>query len=597
MPPLFVFPDTNFFLHFKHPADAPWAELGESSDVRVVVPTTIQEEVDKKKHELSGRPKARARDMAAILTTSVLSDRTHVFKEANPRVVLEHFERPGSFQVPAGLSADAWGDDAFVADVLAFMEAMPDARVVLISNDGGALRTAKRFGVPLHYANGPKWDLPLEADPRDKELAELRRANAELSRTGPTIQAHFASMDKSGRVETTRTACRPLDEAETELLIGELMARHPRQDRFDAPHGVDAPSVVNSTLPADSGSVEWLAPANDSIQSYLTAYDAWMDQARTLLMSLPGALEVAESRISLTLVLENVGVEPGINVIVSFGTTPGLLLRFPAMDEEVDAVSVAVKHRPVATLKAPPSPPAWRKVVRVPPASITSGNQLTALRRAADLAVSSGPAGLNMHELARQHGQLLRLDGHSATAQAMAAAGMFGPSHMSDLARLTAASSIADKAQLLGILGQPPSFLRPLDHIQSLNPGAYGVATPVPPVMADIAFRLPTPPDPYTFYFDEGRRGWDLAYVSFECKEFRHRGDPKEFQFEVFFEEGTVQKGGELKIEVHARNLRNPVRCKVAVVRKVTDRDIMSDARVALGLQGPAHGGEASHPS
>lgn len=597
MSPLFVFPDTNFFLHFKHPADAPWAELGGSSDVRVVVPRTIQDEIDKKKHELSGRPKARARDMAAILTTSVLNDRTHVFREANPRVILEHFERPGSFQVPASLSPDAWGDDAFVADVLAFMEARPDARVVLLSNDGGALMTAKRFGVPFHHAVGPKWDMPFEADPRDKELAELRRANAELSRTGPTIKVHFASLDKSGKVETSRTACRPLDGAETELLIGELMARHPRQERFDAPHGVNASSVVNTTIPAGSGSIELLAPTDDAVQGYLSAYDAWIGQARTLLMSLPGALETAESRVGLTLVLENVGVEPGINVTVSFGTTPGLLLRFPAKDEKVDAVPVALKERPVPSLKAAPLPPAWRKVVRAPHASTTSGKQLPALGRNADLAVLSGLAGMNMHDLARQHEQLLGFPGHSTTAQAMAAAEIFGRSNMSDAFRLTTASGIADKALLRGILDQPPSFLGRFDHLHSLDPGAYGVAMPVPPVMADLPFRLPEPPDPYTFYFNKGRWGWDLAHVSFECKEFRHRGEQEEFLFEVFFKEGAVQRGGELNVEVHGRNLRDPVRCKVAVVRKVTDRDIMSDARLALGLQSPDHGGEASHPS
>lgn len=87
-----------------------------------------------------------------------------------------------------------------------------------------------------------------------------------------------------------------------------------------------------------------------------------------------------------------------------------------------------------------------------------------------------------------------------------------------------------------------------------------------------------------TFYFKDGRKGSMEPLISFECEEYRHRGDSENFHFEVWVEQGTQFSGGCVMVKIHARNLRDPVRHRLPVAQSITYADTLEAARAALGL-------------
>lgn len=65
---------------------------------------------------------------------------------------------------------------------------------------------------------------------------------------------------------------------------------------------------------------------------------------------------------------------------------------------------------------------------------------------------------------------------------------------------------------------------------------------------------------------------------------YRHRGDPENFHFEVWVEQGKQFSGGCVMVEIHARNLRDLVRHRLPVAQSITYADTLEAVRAALGL-------------
>jgi predicted ribonuclease YlaK len=86
---LIFFVDTNFFLQCRDPRQLPWADVADGNDVVVLIPRTVQKEVDQKKQGGNSRRAKRARK-ASSLFREVLGalELRKVVREAGPRVEL-----------------------------------------------------------------------------------------------------------------------------------------------------------------------------------------------------------------------------------------------------------------------------------------------------------------------------------------------------------------------------------------------------------------------------------------------------------------------------------------------------------------------------
>jgi hypothetical protein len=549
---MIVVPDTNFFLHYKAPAEIPWADLTTASEVRVVVTRTIQSEIDKKKHELRGRAGERARKFSTLLHEIINAGTPTVVREGKPRVTVELFLRPKGFVPPLGLSDATWGDDAFVADVIALQagETGLGCEVLLLSADGGPLITARQHGVRYRSLTTLDWALPEENDGKDKEIAALKGKVEELKRTGPAIDARFAIPQGRATIELHSTYYRPLGVATTEALLDELQRANPRVTDFGAPPQPEP--TPNPSAGFDIASLadpfEWRPPYENAISAYRKEYDAWIGEARKLLLSLPQAMSVSERCAMLTFTMSNTGVEPARGVVVRFQASEGLTLRFPDREDTEAAIKVNDKPKEGAArmqFRGAPKPPEWTRVRQQRPVILRHGSD------------AASPLALSV-----QH--------HQTLSDRIA----------EDVRRRFDVVSEARRS-LDAFSKSSPGLFSAYDHLRSDIYGSTSPALPLPPMIPryDIQGR-----DPEVFYFKDGRRGQSAKLISFECDVFRHMSPDKEFCFEVCFQEGSTVAGGEVRVEVQAENLRNPYIGKVVVKRTTDDMDTLKEARIAIGL-------------
>ena len=87
MPTLYLFADSNLFLHYKPLNQIDWSTLSDFDDIEVVVCRTVQREIDALKDGREGRRSDRARRVASTLL-EIAQHGPQEHRAASPRVVL-----------------------------------------------------------------------------------------------------------------------------------------------------------------------------------------------------------------------------------------------------------------------------------------------------------------------------------------------------------------------------------------------------------------------------------------------------------------------------------------------------------------------------
>lgn len=364
---MILFPDTNFFLQFRDPAEIPWADVGAGGDVTLMVCRAVQSEIDDLKGNDNARRAARARKVSAQFRTIVLSNSPLALREANPRVVLEFAPRP-DFDVS---SAPPFSkiDHQIVAEALA-AAALLGGQSALLTDDTGMMLTAKDRG--LTFVPTPEgWRLPPEKDERDKQMDELKAQVARLSRNVPELTVEVTSKEQpvTAPMIVRRIDYRPLSQALIEELTGVLEERFPMKTDCSREADInvaiaEATRFVNqrtiaglmaSDLVSSLGAEEWKPPSENSIENYHGAYAKWLGEARLFLANLHTALPGRSGQTPLSFSLRNGGTVPADQVRVDIEALGGLLLaRRPKKDAAVP---------PPVALPAAPEAPAWKAVM------------------------------------------------------------------------------------------------------------------------------------------------------------------------------------------------------------------------------------------
>src|SRR4051812_29587906 len=84
-----LFVDTNFFLQLKEPESLPWADIFSRPELLVMIPRTVQTEIDRLKQDGNSRRSKRARKASSFLRQLVQSPGVGlVVRESNPRVLV-----------------------------------------------------------------------------------------------------------------------------------------------------------------------------------------------------------------------------------------------------------------------------------------------------------------------------------------------------------------------------------------------------------------------------------------------------------------------------------------------------------------------------
>jgi hypothetical protein len=232
---MILFPDTNFFLQFRDPAELPWREIvGDVEELRLLVCRTVQSEIDRLKGDGRDRRAERARKASSRFRDIISRRAPLVLRERGPRIMLDLAPRvrPG-YPHPETLDRTI-SDDWIVAETMAYATETGEA-VALLTADTGPMMTARDHDLTC-YPLRDSWRLLKEADDRDKQIKELTRQLAELKRTAPELVVIAATGEGPllGPLTVTLVEHPALAPDVVDRLIEWLRGRYPMETDFSA---------------------------------------------------------------------------------------------------------------------------------------------------------------------------------------------------------------------------------------------------------------------------------------------------------------------------------------------------------------------------
>lgn len=228
MSTVYLFADSNLFLHYKPLHEIDWSKLGDFDEIEVVVCPTVQREIDVLKDRREGRRSDRARRAASTLL-EIAQHGPKKYRTASPRVTLNLYGTSQPKQDLANELDYSQNDDRIIGHLAQFKDENPSADARLLTRDSGPVLRAITLCLP--YAVIPDdWRLAPEPDLRDREIQELKRQLGELQTQEPRF--HFSCDqqvdERSGRIEIAYERFRPLTEVERGDLLEDLLEEYPR---------------------------------------------------------------------------------------------------------------------------------------------------------------------------------------------------------------------------------------------------------------------------------------------------------------------------------------------------------------------------------
>ena len=321
--------DTNLF-HECLSLDAqdfPWADLGEFDAIELLVPDTVQSELDRQKKDT--RPRVRRRAVQAVAWFRDMlrgAARQHVFRDQGPRVVMRVTAQAPSAAHPDLLDF-AVDDDRIVGVAVALKQADPARDLRVLSHDTRPLAKADALGLPFEFIPD-SWIREPVADDNEREIARLRAVVAELQSSHPALElAALGAVDKV--LSLAREAYGDLSEQEA----AEMRAR--LSERFAAP-AIEAEAAREANTPRPDPfrrkDMTRVLPTPQAIKRYRDhTHPAWIDSCFAHVAGVPTVANALIAPPTVTVTLDNNGYRPAENVRVRF-TARGPFLVAPARD-------------------------------------------------------------------------------------------------------------------------------------------------------------------------------------------------------------------------------------------------------------------------
>jgi hypothetical protein len=331
---LYLFPDTNIFLHCKPLDQVSWSALGEWDQIEILLTRPVATEIDELKGKGSSRRTSRARDASSLIRKLLDAEGERQTLRRQPLVELCLRQKLRRDESVSGDLNYEERDDQLVGIALGFQKSNPDTEVWLLTNDTGPMASAKVVG--LKYREVPEiWLLPSETDEAEKQINALKARIAQLESSEPSFDVKF----QYAKEQMSLTVFQPLSRQERDELLARLAARFPKCSDF-------GPSEVQERIPERNkalgilgiGLKEVFHPVTENEKDkYLRAYAKWEQRCAERLSNLPSLLHESLNWPKIIVRIENIGSRPADDTLVTVDVVHGSLLLCPPKGQEDEA--------------------------------------------------------------------------------------------------------------------------------------------------------------------------------------------------------------------------------------------------------------------
>ena len=371
--PLIVFPDTNFFIECKVPAECRWKDITDAHEITLLVCRGVRRELDRLKGAAKGRKQERARKVSAQLRNVDVGGSPLVLRESQPRVTLAPAPIVARLTSPPIELDPEHPDDRIICDILAQVAASPNLTPAFLTDDGNAAATGRHVGLQVFYipdGNGEpakSWRLPPEPDPTQRRLVELEARVATLTETMPRVEISFHDTHENAIdfCEVQMVRYEPLSCSDIERLV-EMVVR-----RFPCVLSVGSSSSRHSGLRELKHLEDHLTsiakmygPTPASKDRYRKDREQWLCDVRNMLANIHEHLTLFDNQFPIVIKVANPGRKPAASLIVSIKGANGVVL---CRKLEISGVP----ERAYVVLPPPPAAPTRDLAYVGPPLDLT----------------------------------------------------------------------------------------------------------------------------------------------------------------------------------------------------------------------------------
>jgi hypothetical protein len=358
-----VFPDTNIFLHYRPLAELDWRSMVQANSVRIQIAPVVTRELEERQtlHAIK-----RIRERAAVALRML-----HKFSEAGvpckvrDGVLLEFlvYEPSQEFAVSKHLNLQL-ADDWLVATVLAFREAHPDTRVLLVTSDLPLIVKARHYQIDTLQPPGDQ-RLQDEPDPTEQKIKALEAELRQYKSRVPDLTVLF----DDGEGHKTFQILAPLPNVESEIAssLKAIKDKHPLTQKKSEPE----PHTSGPELQLSASIAEAFKSITDAMSGFQADYDtrvkAWYRRYEDYLRETAAFKDRERRTILLKLMLVNRGTCPAEDIHLTFHFPDG----FKVYDEEHQPEQPEEPAPPASGYAAPLMPPLFsfpESAIRLPQA-------------------------------------------------------------------------------------------------------------------------------------------------------------------------------------------------------------------------------------
>lgn len=311
-----------------------WSLVAPESNLSLIVPRAVQEEIDRLKSDGNGRRAKRARNANSILRSVVLSEAEQLVIREKPLEVVLTISPP----LPTALQSSGVvhldpqrPDDAVMIELLNYRETFQDKDAGLLTHDTVPLMTAKRLNIPFVLVPD-EWLLKPEPSTEEKKIRELQTQIAAYENSLPKIRFLTPDLPKAAIAKTV-VAYPPLTEAELDTLMGLVQGQYPMQKASMQEPKEDRPAWQRANFMHSLG--KFVPPSEAEIKKYEEEeYPEWLLRVRAKIVSMSERIAAEAAAFTLPFEIENFGNAPAVSLYVRIDVSEGLLILPPGDDDD-----------------------------------------------------------------------------------------------------------------------------------------------------------------------------------------------------------------------------------------------------------------------
>ena len=352
-----IFLDTNIFIQCRDLDQLPWAEVfGKEEPLLLLIPRTVQEEIDRQKQDGNSRRAKRARKASSFFKKILLEEKeTLCIHDSNPTIYISFTPQLKlNHELPDILDRSR-PDDQIIAELINYKFHNPHTDVLLLTHDTNPILTAKHCELPYQVIPDD-WLLPPEPDSREKKIIKLEEQIKELQNVYPVIEASWA--DSAGHeineLSLEIVHYKDLEFGEIDKLLNTAKQRYPMEINYIDKSPLKSFKILNNQITLNDISLlerKYIPPTDKEITKYQNEeYPNWIEEIKKNLSTLHEKLESPTRYASFFIKISNTGNVPAENIIVKFKALKGIL--FSPIQKETDA-----DERGNVNFPSPPKPP------------------------------------------------------------------------------------------------------------------------------------------------------------------------------------------------------------------------------------------------